>query len=30
MIAVSGMTRPLAAVTRAGDPIGVRLIRSAL
>ena len=27
---MSGMTGPLAAVTRAGEPIGVRLIRSAL
>jgi hypothetical protein len=29
-MAVSGLTRPLAAMTRAGDPIGVRLVRSAL
>jgi len=27
---VSALTRPLAAMTRAGDPIGVRLVRSAL
>jgi hypothetical protein len=27
---VSNLTRPLAAMTRAGDPIGVRLVRSAL
>jgi hypothetical protein len=27
---VSSLTRPLAAMTRAGDPIGVRLVRSAL
>jgi hypothetical protein len=27
---VSGLTRPLAALSRAGDPIGVRLVRSAL
>lgn len=27
---VSGMTRPLAALTRAGDPVGARLVRSAL
>ena len=29
-IVVSALTRPLAAMTRAGDPIGVRLVRSAL
>jgi SnoaL-like protein len=29
-MAVSGLTRPLVAMTRAGDPIGVRLVRSAL
>ena len=29
-IVVSILTRPLAAMTRAGDPIGVRLVRSAL
>ena len=29
-IVVSSLTRPLAAMTRAGDPIGVRLVRSAL
>jgi hypothetical protein len=27
---VSGLTRPVAAMTRAGDPIGARLVRSAL
>ena len=27
---VSSLTRPLAALTRAGDPIGARLVRSAL
>jgi len=27
---VSTLTRPLAAMTRAGDPVGVRLVRSAL
>ena len=27
---VSNLTRPVAAMTRAGDPIGVRLVRSAL
>ena len=29
-VVVSILTRPLAALTRAGDPIGVRLVRSAL
>ena len=29
-VVVSGLTRPLEIMTRAGDPIGVRLIRSAL
>ena len=29
-MAVSGLTRPLAAMARAGDPVGVRLVRSAL
>ena len=27
---VSSLTRPLAALTRAGDPVGARLVRSAL
>jgi SnoaL-like domain len=29
-VVFSSLTRPLAALTRAGDPIGVRLVRSAL
>ena len=29
-VAFSGLARPLAIITRAGDPIGVRLVRSAL